>query len=202
MAADVDTSGRELSDTAEIEDYDAATVTEVHHDSDDVGPVKTPTSHARVALAVGLAIAVVLGALVGWLGVRMYQWHNANDERDLYVQVAKQGALNLTTVGWEQADSDVQRILDSATGEFYDDFSKRSQAFIDVVKKARSKSEGTIVEAGLESQSDDQAEVLVVARVGIMNVDAPEQEPRTWRMRILVQKVGDAAKVSRVAFVP
>ncbi len=202
MAADVDTPDRELSDTAEIEDYEAEAAAEAENHRDATGRKAPRMSSVRVATAVGVAMTVVLGALVGWLGFRTYQSHGANAQRELYVQVARQGALNLTSVDWENADSDVRRILDSATGEFYEDFSKRSQAFIDVVKKARTKSVGSITEAGLESQSGNEAEVLVVTRVGISNAGAPEQEPRTWRMRIVVQGTSEAAKISRVAFVP
>ena len=111
-------------------------------------------------------------------------------------------ALNLTTIDHHQVDGDVQRILDSATGTFYDDFQKRAQPFIDVVKQAQSKSVGTISEAGLESESDDEAQVLVAVTVKTSNAGAPEQEPRAWRMRLSVQKVGEEAKISNVDFVP
>ncbi|OBJ94660.1 mammalian cell entry protein [Mycolicibacterium fortuitum] len=161
-----------------------------------------PTSHGRKALAVGVAITVAMGALVGWQGFRLSQAHNDTAEREMFVQTARQGALNLTTIDWEHADRDVQRVLDSATGAFREDFAQRSQPFIDVVKKARSRSEGSITESALESQSPDGAQVLVVARVAITNAGAAEQEPRRWRMRMSVQKVGDEMKISQVAFVP
>jgi Mce-associated membrane protein len=38
--------------------------------------------------------------------------------------------------------------------------------------------------------------------VNTTNAGAPEQQPRSWRMRISVEKVGDDAKVSNVVFVP
>ena len=84
---------------------------------------------------------------------------------------------------------------------FHDDFSKRSQPFIEVLKKAQSKSVGTITEAGLESQSGDEALVMVAVSVVTTNVGEPDSEPRHWRMRVSVKKVGDEAKVSNVAFV-
>jgi Mce-associated membrane protein len=110
--------------------------------------------------------------------------------------------VNLTTIDWQEADADINRILDSATGTFYDDFSKRSQPFVQVVKQAQSKSVGTVTEAGLESQSGDQAQVLVAVSVKTTNLGVNEQRPRAWRMRIDVQKIGDQAKVSNVQFVP
>ena len=140
-------------------------------------------------------VAVVLTALVGWLGLRAYQLHRAQQQRELFIQVGRQGALNLTTIDWQHADSDVQRILDSATGTFYDDFSKRRQPFIEVVKKAQSKSVGTITEAGLESESGDEAQLMVAVSLKTSGLGAAEQAPGEWRMRISVMKVGAEAKI-------
>jgi len=100
------------------------------------------------------------------------------------------------------ADRDVQRILDGATGQFYDDFAKRSQPFIDVVKRAQSTSMGTVTEAGIESETANDARVLVAVSVKTSIASAPEQNPRGWRMRVSVHKVGDDVKVANVEFVP
>ena len=169
---------------------------------EEAAPAKPRMSHLRLATIVGLGLVVALAALTGWLGFRAYQSHQADEQRNLFLQVGRQGALNLTTIDWQQADANVQRILDSATGTFYDDFQKRAGPFVEVVKQAQSKSVGTIAEAGLESESDDGAQVLVAVTVTTANAGAPDQAPRAWRMRISVQKVGDEAKVSNVEFVP
>lgn len=116
-------------------------------------PAKKLRSPALLATVFRLVTVVGLAALGGWFGYQTYQSHQAQQQRELMVRIGRQGALNLTTIDWQHADADVQRILDSATGTFYDDFSHRSKPFIDVVKKAQSKSVGTITEAGLESQS-------------------------------------------------
>jgi Mce-associated membrane protein len=183
------------------EDYDGAVDADVDDDSKDVATEKKPISPVRLAAVSGVVAVVALTALAGWLGFREYQAHQAQQQRAMLVQVGRQGALNLTTIDWQHADADIQRILDSATGTFYDDFSKRSKPFIEVVKKAQSKSAGTVVEAGLESQSGDEAQVLVAVSVKTSNAGAAEDEPRHWRMRISVKKVGDEAKVSNVEFV-
>jgi len=164
---------------------------------------KSPMSPVRLATILGLVLVVALAGLTGWLGFRAYQLHQADEQRRLFLQVGRQGALNLTTIDHQRADQDVQRVLDSATGTFYDDFQKRAQPFVQVVKQAQSKSEGTIAEAGLESVSGDEAQVLVAVTVQTSNAGAPEQQPRAWRMRLTVQKTGeDEAKVSNVEFVP
>jgi Mce-associated membrane protein len=159
-------------------------------------------SPVRLATILGLVAVVALAALTGWLGFRAYESRKAADERSLFLQVGRQGALNLTTIDWQNADADVKRILDSSTGGFYDDFQNRSAPFLEVVKKAQSKSVGNVTEAGVESESGDEAQVLVAVTVKTSNAGAAEQEPRSWRMRITVQKMGDQAKVSNVEFVP
>jgi Mce-associated membrane protein len=205
--ADADTtSGADADTTSTVEATEAEDADEADDgdgsDDEEPAPAKPPMSVVRLATIVGLVLVVALAVLTGWLGFRAYESHKADQQRKLFVQVGRQGALNLTTIDWQHADADVQRILDSATGTFYDDFQKRAQPFIEVVKQAQSKSVGTIAEAGLESDSKNEAQVLVAVAVNTSNAGAPEQQPRAWRMRITVEKVGDEAKVSNVEFVP
>ena len=159
-------------------------------------------SPQRWATLFSLAVIVALAAVLGWFGFRLHQSHQAQAQRSQLLQVARQGALNLTTIDWQHADSDVRRILDGATGEFYDDFAKRSKPFIEVVKQAKATTVGTITEAGLESETADTAQALVAVSVQTSNAGATDQEPRAWRMRIYMQRVGDQVKVSNVGFVP
>lgn len=188
---DPDSDDRDEMDNAETDGVDES-----------VDKPAKPRSVRKIAAAIGLILVIALSALVGWLVVRTHRATQADDRQSQIVQAARQGALNLTTIDWQHADADVQRILDSATGEFYDDFAKRSAPFIKVVKEAKSTSTGSITEAGLESEAGDAAQVLVAVAVKTSNAGAQDQEPREWRMRVSVQKVGDVMKVSNVEFVP
>lgn len=191
VTADVDSDAVEATD-AQTEDGPA---------DDDKAPAKVAMSHVRLAMILGVVGVVALAGLCGWLGFRAYLSHQAADERNMFLQVGRQAALNLTTIDFEHADEDVQRVLDSSTGTFYDDFNARAQPFKEVVKQAKSKSVGTIAEAGVETETEDGADVLVAVTVRTSNAGAAEQEPRAWRMRITVQKVDDGAKVANVRFV-
>jgi Mce-associated membrane protein len=195
----------EDAEDTDVDDLDDAEDAEDAEDADDAevaAPRRAPWSHVKIALVAGLVGVLALAGLTGWLGYRTWESQRAESARELFLQVGRQGALNLTTIDWEHADADVQRILDSATGTFYDDFQKRAQPFAEVVKQAKSKSEGTIAEAGLETSTENEAQVLVAVTVKTTNAGAPEQQPRAWRMRISVEKLGDEAKVSNVEFVP
>jgi Mce-associated membrane protein len=189
------------ADEAEAEDHQAAADDELDQGADDAATVKRSMSHVRLATMVGVVVAVALAATVGWLGFQAYQSRQAQAQRQLFLQVGRQAALNLTTIDWQHADADVQRLLDSATGQFYEQFSQRKQPFIEVLKKAQSKSVGTITEAGLESDSGDKAQVLVAVSIKTTNLGAADQPAREWRMRISVEKSGNDVKVSNVAFV-
>jgi Mce-associated membrane protein len=159
-------------------------------------------SPVRLAVAVSLTAIVTLAGLVSWLSYRDYQSHQVQQQRQHFLNVGRQAALDLTTIDFNEVDADVSRILNSATGTFLDDFQKRSRPFIDVVKQARSKSVGTVSEAGVESEQGNQAQVLVAVQVKMSIAGGAEQQPRGWRMRIDVQRVANDLKVANVVIVP
>ncbi|WP_108923755.1 mammalian cell entry protein [Mycobacterium montefiorense] len=174
-------------------------------ESDAAEPDSAPQTRASKtgpAIVFGVVVTVALAILLCWLGFRVHQSQQAQAQRSQLLQVARQGALNLTTIDWRHADADVRRILDSATGEFYNDFSKRSQPFIEVLQQAKATTVGTITEAGLESQTADTAQALVAVSVQTSNAGENDPVPRVWRMRITVQKAGDQVKIANVGFVP
>jgi Mce-associated membrane protein len=191
-------------------DEDEANLDDMVHcesaDLDDAVEETPPTSHTRRAHRIALVVTLLTILALAALGARLgWQWHHNTvvaKDRAAYVQAARQGALALTTIDWRHADADVQRIIGSATGMFYDDFSKRTAPLIDMVKQTQSVSTGTVVSAGIESQAADTAQVLVAMKVDVSNAGAAQQPPRSWRMRMTVQKVGDQVKVSDVGFVP
>ncbi len=154
------------------------------------------------AIGVGLAVVVALATLAGWFEYRAYTSHQRADRRAEYISAGIQEAVNLTTVDWQQPDKDVQRILDGATGQFYDEFSQRDQPFVDVVKQTQAKTVGSVTAAGLESESPDSANVLVAVNVKTETAAQPKQSPRNWRMRLIVQRVSGQLKVAKVEFVP
>jgi Mce-associated membrane protein len=161
-------------------------------------PAKPPAQVERVALVIGLVAGVVLAALVGWLGFRTHEAQKGETQRTLFVQTAQDVAVTLSTADYEHAVADAQRIADAATGGFADVFARHRQAYIDTATRTRTRSLGTVTDAGLESQKGDQGRVLVA--VTVKSAD-PAQEPQFLRMRLTVQKSGDVAKVSDVAFV-
>ncbi|GLP74092.1 hypothetical protein TUM20983_12020 [Mycobacterium antarcticum] len=202
---EVDSESDESDEVDESDESDESAVLESDVVESDEGDEPAPPraiSHVRLGLIAGLVAVLALGGLTGWLGYRANESRHLEQQRLTFLEVGRQGAINLTTLDYENIDGDVQRILDSATGTFYDDFQKRAPAFADVVRQVRSKSVGEVTEAAIElGDTGTQAEVLVAVTVKSEIAGQPEQQPRAWRMRILVQKVQDDTKVSNVEFV-
>jgi len=159
-------------------------------------------SPVRLAAAAGLVGVLALASLVGWLSFRAYEARETAKEHQLFLQVGRQGAVNLTTIDYTRVDDDVARILDSSTGTFHTDFQARAQPFADLVRKVQTTTVGTVTEAGLVSVDGDGAQVFVAVQVKTSIGEAPDPQAEGWRMRIDVQKVGDEAKVSNVEYIP
>jgi Mce-associated membrane protein len=214
VAVGIDTSEELPTDTSDpgadehesgVEDVETDDSSRDHGEADGEESGRQPSvrgSGLRGAFAFGVITVVALAGICGWLGFHLYQSHRNQQQVAQFVQAARQGALNLTTISHTSADHDVARILDSTTGSFHDDFQSRSQQFIDVVEQAQTDTVGTVTAAGLESLEGDKAQVLVAVSVKTSNAAAAEQQPRLWRMRIGVDKVGADVKVSNVQFVP
>lgn len=199
---EVDADGLEVESDSDAVESEGD---KVESDSDEsrTHASKSIASSARAALVFGVIAVAALGAGTGWYGYRAHQDREAAQTRAKFIQVAKQGALNLTTIDFHNVDADVQQILNSSTGTFLNDFQSRSAGFVDFVKKVQSNSFGKIVDAGMEAQGGNEARVLVQLAVTTSTAGAPpDPTPRSWRMRITVTNVGDDVKVSNVEFVP
>lgn len=173
-------------------------------DSDAIAGI--PTLAPRATLRLGLMVAIVailaLGCLAAWWGYQTLQTRRADQQRAMFLAAGSQAARDLTTIDYTAIDADIKRILDSSTGSFYDEFRKNTQGFVEVVTSAKSKSEGSVTAAGIETITGDTAQILASVSVKMTNTGAPEQQPRLWRMRITLQRGPNGTKVSNVGFVP
>lgn len=152
---------------------------------------------------------VVLALIAGGVGASlwMYSTHRdhvaAENRRAAYVQAASQAVVNMTSIDFEHAEADVQRVLDAATGEFRDDFDKRGPAFVEVIRKSRVATDGKIGLAGVERVGPDGSMVVLVASNStVSNAAGAQNEDRAWRLRVTVVPVDGDLKISKVEFVP
>ena len=171
-------------------------------DSDAKVQIPAPRSTLRLGLVVVIILILGLGCLAAWWGYQTLQVRRADQQRAMFLAAGRQAAEDLTTIDYTAIDANIKRILDLSTGSFYDEFHKNTQGFVDVVTNAKSKSEGSVTAAGIETINGDTAQILASVSVKMTNTGAPEQQPRLWRMRISLQRGPNGTKVSNVGFVP
>jgi len=155
----------------------------------------------RLAVAVGAVAVLASAVLAGWTSYGAWRCHQADQQRELFLRFARQSAQDMTTISHTEVDSDVQRILDLSIGQFHDDFAQRRQPFIEHIKNERSTSQGTVVEAGLESVGGNSARALVTVAVKLTKADNGQQKLDGFRLRLDLQRVGAGVKVSDVEYV-
>jgi Mce-associated membrane protein len=194
------------ADEAEADAAASAEPTEQVEDPEDAEETEPGARRRRPSLSTALTAAAMV-AIVGLLaasGWMIYQHHNVVQDRQraaAYVATARQGVVNLTSLDFNKAKEDVQRVLDIATGEFKDDFQKRAADFESVVKDSKAVTEGSVTVTAVESMNKDSAVILVLANENVTNIAGAKDAPRTFRFRVNVVHDGDDLKVSKVEFV-
>jgi Mce-associated membrane protein len=152
-----------------------------------------------------VAAIILIACFAGATGYMAWQHHDATEREQRaarFVAGARQGVVNMTSLDFTKAKEDVQRVIDSSTGQFRDDFQQRAKDFTTVVEQSKVVTEGTVNAAAIESVDEHSASVLVSATSRITNSAGAKDEPRAWRLRVTVTEDGGQYKMSKVDFVP
>ncbi|WAC54061.1 hypothetical protein [Gordonia sp. SL306] len=163
--------------------------------------LRRPTKRgiAVTVMSVITVAALVTTALIGW------HHHTATSEHEraqAFTAAADRGVTAITSLDFNNAQRDVQRILDQSTGAFYNDFKGRAKDFTSVIEQSKVTTKGKVTGSAVESMNGDDAVILVSAGSDVTNAAGAKQEPRTWRLRVTVSDVDGTMKISKVDFVP
>jgi Mce-associated membrane protein len=217
-AADADEEAADLEEADEYYDeddyYDDESDEGSGEASDETSAPATPESEGPawrrwfppVSTIAKLAAIAIIGGFA-WLSVYMELQHRDATQRQqreaAFVAAARQGVIYMTSLDFNKARADVQRLIDTTTGEFRDDFQQRADDFASVVAQSKAITEGTVNGAAIESVDGNSAAVLVLATSRITNSPPGKDEPpKTWRLKVTVTDVGGHYKMSKVEYVP
>ncbi|MGB3352362.1 MAG: hypothetical protein WBB00_06270, partial [Mycobacterium sp.] len=156
----------------------------------------------------GIAAAVVVVGTLVLLGLSGYMIWTHREVQKLeqqtaeYTAAGRQSVVTLMSLDFNEAEAGVQRIIDNSTGQFKDDFEQQAADFIQVAQDSRVITEVTVNSVAVESMTDDKAVVLVAASSRVTNSEGANQEPRTWRLSVDLERVDGQIKMSKVEFVP
>ncbi|SOJ56382.1 hypothetical protein MSIMFB_03859 [Mycobacterium simulans] len=159
---------------------------------------------ALSTIATAAAILIICG-FTAFSGYIVWTHHEATERQQraaAFAAGARQGVVNMTSLDFNKAKEDVQRVIDSSTGEFRDDFQARAADFTKVVEQSKVVTEGTVNATAVESMGEHSALVLVSATSRVTNSAGAKDEPRAWRLRVTVTEEAGQYKMSKVEFVP
>jgi Mce-associated membrane protein len=224
-AADVEAEATEVDAETETADVAAEPVdaTEVEDTSDsedskeDDEPEEAPArkrrrfslprfSLRRVLKLLAAGLSLVCTAALITLSVLMVinHRHQAAEQqrRAEFTAAARQSVVTLMSLDFNKAKDDVQRIIDNSTGTFRDDFKTQAEDFIKVAQDSKVITEVTVNATAIETMTDDSAVALVSASSRVTNSAGAQQEPRSWRLSVNLQREGGQIKMAKVEFVP
>ena len=215
-AADTDTVEAPEDDAEVDEEVDDVAATE--DDKDDVADAAVeltgePTRERRgvriplptwKAVAAALTVLVIAALLTAC--VLMFISHRnvqADEQRRAeFEAAARQGVVTLMSLDYNKAKEDVQRIIDSSTGQFKTDFQNTSEDFVKVAVESKAVTETNVTATAVDSMTADTATVLVAASSRVTNAAGAKQEPRAWRLSVNLARDGGQLKLAKVEFVP
>nr|WP_260407984.1 hypothetical protein [Planomonospora venezuelensis] len=150
----------------------------------------------------GLLIAA-LAATAFWVGGQLRDAQTAADDREAALRAAGAHAVSLLSVGHRTVDADIERILDTSTGEARAEYARNAAALKETTTAGRILQTGALRAVGLVSLEGATARVLVAGDAVVRrdgSGDAPQERFYRWSMH--VTRVGAAWLVSKAELVP
>jgi Mce-associated membrane protein len=210
-AAEADAGGpdettADTSDDAAVEEPDETAVEE---------PEEKPAAERRglririplpswKGIAAALTVLIIAALLTG-CGYIYWNHRQAQAEvqhRAEFEAAARQGVVTLMSLDFNRAKDDVQRIIDSSTGQFKTDFQNTADDFVKVATESKAVTETNVTATAVETMDTDTATVLVAATSRVTNAAGAKQEPRAWRLSVNLARDGGQLKLAKVEFVP
>ncbi|KGI69113.1 hypothetical protein MJO55_18660 [Mycolicibacterium rufum] len=173
--------------------------------TDDASP-RPPGRWRRIARYVAAALAVLATcALIAATVFMVIQHRSAAHEeqqRAEFTAAGKQAVVTLMSLDFNNAQANVDRIIDNSTGQFRDDFKNTAADFVKIAKESKVVTDVSVNAAAVDSMSGDSADVLVAATSRVTNSSGAKEQPRSWRLLVSLVREGDQIKMSKVEFVP
>jgi Mce-associated membrane protein len=184
-----------------------ADVEELVIDSDGTPEVESEfvaVSETTAAAGRGLLVPVLIGASVaalagaGFFGWKFWQQHQLDQAREAAQRSAVSYAQVLTSVDSNNVDDNFKQVLDGATGEFKDMYSKSSVELRQLLIENKASAHGVVVESAVQEASKDRAVVLLFIDQSVANTKLPDPRIDRSRMKMTLEKVDGSWRASKV----
>ena len=149
-----------------------------------------------VPVLIGASVAALAGA--GFFGWKFWQQHQLDQAREAAQRSAVSYAQVLTSVDSNNVDDNFKQVLDGATGEFKDMYSKSSVELRQLLIENKASAHGVVVESAVQEASKDRAVVLLFVDQSVANTKLPDPRIDRSRMKMTLEKVDGSWRASKV----
>ena len=166
-------------------------------ESTDVVAVRRPWK--RYA-GIGLVAAVYVGAfgLAGILGWKLWEQHTLTKAGQDAQQTAINYAQVLTSIDSNNLDQNFAEVLNGATGDFKDMYTKDSMQLRQLLVDNKATAHGVVIDSAIQSESEDKVTVLLLVDQTVTNTARPDARSDSSRMKITMEKVDNRWLASTV----
>lgn len=156
----------------------------------------TARSGFLVPALIGALIAALAGA--GFFGWKFWQQHQLDQAREAAQRAAVSYAQVLTSVDSNNVDENFRQVLDGATGEFKDMYSKSSVELRQLLIENKATAHGVVVDSAVQSASRDKAVVLLFVDQSVANTKLPDPRIDRSRMKMTLEMVDGSWRASKI----
>jgi Mce-associated membrane protein len=165
-------------------------------------PSTTARSHRpwRRRARIGLVVAVYVGAfgIAGVLGWKLWEQHTLDNASQAARQTAIDYAEVLTSIDSNNLDQNFAEVLNGATGDFKDMYTKDSMQLRQLLIDNKATAQGVVIDSAIESESTDKVTVLLLVDQTVTNTARPDARSDSSRLKITMEKVDNRWLASKV----
>lgn len=162
----------------------------------EVAEPKRKLPSARIIAAVAVFVGLLAGAgVLGWQVWQARQIDHAGQEAE---RTAVSYAQVLTSIDSNNVDENFQQVLDGATGDFKDMYSKSSVELRQLLIENKATAHGVVIDSAVQSVSKDRAVILLFVDQAVANTKLPDPRIDRSRMKMTLEKVDGRWRASKV----
>ncbi|MEB3051119.1 Mce protein [Mycolicibacter sp. MYC123] len=151
----------------------------------------------RRTVAVAAAYLAVFGLVAG-LGWPLWQQHRLTSAAAAGQRAAVDYAEALTSIDSNRVDDDFATVLNGATGNFKETYTKASVQLRQLLIDNKASAQGKVVQSAVQSESIDTVVVLLMVDQTVTNTTRPDPRVDRSRMKMTMQKVDGRWLASKV----
>lgn len=163
-------------------------------------PAASSARSRRNALTVGgiIALYLLVFGLAGGFGWQLWQQHRIAAAAAAGQQAAVDYARVLTSIDSNKVDDDFAAVLNGATGDFKDTYTKASVELRQLLIDNKASAQGVVVGSAVQSESTDKVVVLLMVDQTVTNTTRPDPRVDRSRMKMTMQRVDGRWLASKV----